>query len=86
MRIQSHLASTIAMAVDECIENPAEHSYVKQSSDRTIRWLERCKNEMARLNSLPDTINPKQMLFGINQGGPRELFCIRLCSFGHPHH
>lgn len=69
MQIQSHLASTIAMAFDECIENPAPYDYVKNSCDRTYRWLVRCKNEMARLNSLPETINPHQMLFGINQGG-----------------
>ena len=68
MQIQSNLASTIAMAFDECIENPAPYDYVKASCDRTYRWLVRCKNEMARLNSLPDTINPHQMLFGINQG------------------
>ena len=72
MQIQSHLASTIAMAFDECVENPAEHSYIKQSSARTIRWLERCKKEMERLNSLPETINRNQMLFGINQGGTYE--------------
>ena len=69
MQIQSNLASTIAMAFDECVENPAPYDYVKQSSERTIRWLKRCKDEMRRLNSLPDTINKKQMLFGINQGG-----------------
>lgn len=69
MQIQSHIASTIAMAFDECIENPATYDYVKQSVDRTTRWLERCKAEMARLNSLPETINPRQMLFGIGQGG-----------------
>ena len=69
MQIQSNLASTIAMAFDECVENPAPYDYVKQSSERTVRWLVRCKTEMARLNSLPDTINKKQMLFGINQGG-----------------
>ncbi len=69
MQIQSHIASTIAMAFDECIENPAPRDYVRNSIDRTTRWLERCKNEMARLNSLPETINKKQMLFGINQGG-----------------
>ena len=68
MQIQSHLGSTIAMAFDECIENPAEYKYTKQSCERTYRWLVRCKNEMARLNSLPDTVNPHQMLFGINQG------------------
>ncbi len=69
MQIQSHLASTIAMAFDECVENPAPYDYVKQSCDRTYRWLVRCKDEMARLNSLPETINKNQMLFGINQGG-----------------
>ena len=69
MQIQSNLASTIAMAFDECIENPSPYDYVKQSSERTIRWLERCKKEMDRLNALPDTINKQQMLFGINQGG-----------------
>ncbi|MCQ2425263.1 MAG: tRNA guanosine(34) transglycosylase Tgt [Lachnospiraceae bacterium] len=72
MRIQSNLASTIAMAFDECIENPAEYKYVKNSCDRTYRWLVRCKNEMARLNSLPETINPSQLLFGINQGSTYE--------------
>ena len=72
MQIQSNLASTIAMAFDECVENPAPYDYVKQSSERTTRWLVRCKNEMARLNSLPETINKKQMLFGINQGGTYE--------------
>ena len=69
MQIQSHIASTIAMAFDECIENPAPRDYVKASVDRTTRWLARCQNEMARLNSLPETINKNQMLFGINQGG-----------------
>ncbi len=69
MQIQSHIASTIAMAFDECIENPAPRDYVRKSLDRTTRWLERCQNEMARLNSLPETINKDQMLFGINQGG-----------------
>ena len=72
MQIQSHLASTIAMAFDECIENPAPYDYVKQSCERTTRWLVRCKAEMARLNSLPETINRDQMLFGINQGGVFE--------------
>ena len=72
MQIQSNLASTIAMAFDECIENPAPYNYVKESCARTTRWLERCKAEMARLNSLPDTINPHQMLFGINQGSTYE--------------
>ena len=69
MQIQSNLASTIAMAFDECVENPAPYDYVKQSADRTYRWLVRCKDEMKRLNSLPDTINKEQLLFGINQGG-----------------
>ena len=68
MQIQSHLGSTIAMAFDECVENPAKYEYSRQSCARTTRWLRRCKEEMARLNSLPDTINPRQMLFGINQG------------------
>ena len=68
MQIQSNLGSTIAMAFDECIENPAEYNYTKQSVERTVRWLERCKTEMTRLNSLDDTINKNQMLFGINQG------------------
>lgn len=69
MQIQSNLASTIAMAFDECIENPAPREYVQRSVDRTYRWLERCKAEMNRLNSLDDTINKNQLLFGINQGG-----------------
>ena len=68
MRIQSNLGSTIAMAFDECVENPAEYFYAKQSCARTTRWLKRCKAEMRRLNSLDGTINPQQMLFGINQG------------------
>ena len=68
MQIQSNLGSTIAMAFDECIENPAPYDYTKKSIERTVRWLERCKKEMTRLNSLEDTINKKQMLFGINQG------------------
>lgn len=69
MQIQSHLASTIAMALDECPSSVAEHSYIDRSCGRTVRWLYRCQDEMARLNSLPETINRKQMLFGINQGG-----------------
>ena len=69
MQIQSNLASTIAMAFDECPPSHAELSYIQHSVDRTTRWLERCKREMARLNSLPDTINKEQLLFGINQGG-----------------
>lgn len=68
MRIQSNLGSTIAMAFDECPSSVAERSYVKASVDRTARWLERCKKEMARLNGLEETINPHQLLFGINQG------------------
>ena len=68
MQIQSHLASTVAMAFDECPSSVAEREYVQHSVDRTTRWLVRCKAEMDRLNSLPDTINPHQMLFGINQG------------------
>lgn len=72
MQIQSNLASTIAMAFDECIENPAPYDYVKKSCDRTYRWLVRCKAEMARLNTLPETINKDQMLFGIGQGGTYE--------------
>ena len=72
MQIQSNLASTIAMVFDECIENPAEYNYTKNSCDRTVRWLKRCKTEMKRLNSLDDTINKKQMLFGINQGSTFE--------------
>lgn len=68
MRIQSNLASTIAMAFDECIENPAEYGYVERSCRRTTRWLHRCKRELARLSEREDTLNPQQMLFGINQG------------------
>lgn len=68
MQIQSNLASTIAMAFDECPSSVAERSYVEQSVARTTRWLKRCKKEMARLNGLEVTINPRQMLFGINQG------------------
>ena len=72
MQIQSNLASTIAMAFDECPPHPATREYMQKSVDRTTRWLERCKKEMDRLNSLPDTINKQQMLFGINQGGTFE--------------
>lgn len=68
MQIQSNLGSTIAMAFDECPPSKAEREYVKPSVERTTRWLKRCKAEMARLNSLEDTVNPKQLLFGINQG------------------
>ena len=69
MQIQSHLGSTIAMAFDECVENPAPYKYVKDSQERTVRWLKRCRAELDRLNSLEGTVNPDQMLFGINQGG-----------------
>jgi queuine tRNA-ribosyltransferase len=69
MQIQSNLASTIAMAFDECPPHPATREYMQNSVDRTTRWLERCVREMKRLNELPDTINREQMLFGINQGG-----------------
>lgn len=72
MRIQSNLASTIAMAFDECAPHPCTREYMQNSVDRTTRWLVRCKAEMERLNSLPDTINPSQLLFGINQGGTFE--------------
>ena len=72
MQIQSHLGSDIAMAFDECVENPAPYGYVKQSCERTVRWLRRCKEEHDRLNALPDCVNPRQMLFGINQGGTYE--------------
>ena len=72
MQIQSNLASTIAMAFDECIPNPSTKEYVIDSVARTTRWLERCKIEVDRLNSLPQTINKEQMLFGINQGGVYE--------------
>ncbi len=77
MQIQSNLASTIAMAFDECIENPAEYDYVKLSCERTFRWLYKCKDEMERLNSLSGTINNKQMLFGINQGSTYEDLRIK---------
>ena len=69
MRIQSNLGSDIAMAFDECIENPSPRDYVQRSCDRTARWLERCKAEHDRLNAQPGTVNPGQMLFGIDQGG-----------------
>ena len=72
MQIQSNLASTIAMAFDECVENPAPYDYVKASTERTYRWLVRCREELTRLNSLDRTINKKQMFFGINQGGTYE--------------
>lgn len=72
MQIQSNLGSDIAMAFDECVENPATYEYAKASCERTLRWLERCKAEHDRLNALPDAINPSQMLFGINQGATFE--------------
>lgn len=72
MQIQSNLGSTIAMAFDECPSSVASREYVQQSVDRTTRWLERCKREMERLNGLADTINPHQLLFGINQGAIYE--------------
>ena len=72
MQIQSNLGSTIAMAFDECPSSVADRKYIENSVARTTRWLQRCKDEMARLNSLEDTINKNQMLFGINQGGILE--------------
>ena len=69
IRIQSHIGSTIAMAFDECVENPAPYKYVKDSHERTVRWLKRCRAELDKLNSQEGTVNPHQMLFGINQGG-----------------
>ena len=77
MQIQSNLASTIAMAFDECPSSVAERDYVQKSVDRTTRWLERCKTEMKRLNSLPETINKEQLLFGINQGAIYEDIRVR---------
>ena len=77
MQIQSNLGSTIAMAFDECVENPATHQYSQKSCERTTRWLYRCKDEMERLNALHDTINKKQMLFGINQGCTYEDLRIK---------
>ena len=77
MQIQSHLASTIAMAFDECPPALAEREYVERSVDRTTRWLLRCKKEMERLNSLPETINKEQLLFGINQGAIFDDIRIR---------
>lgn len=77
MRIQSNLGSTIAMALDECMENPASYDYAKNSVERTTRWLVRCKRELERLNALPDTVNKKQMLFGINQGSTFDDLRIR---------
>lgn len=77
MQIQSNLASTIAVAFDECPSSTLDRDYIERSVDRTARWLRRCKAEMERLNALPDTINPHQMLFGINQGGVFEDIRIR---------
>ena len=77
MRIQSHLGSTIAMAFDECVENPAPYPYVKASEERTVRWLKRCRAELDRLNVEEGTVNPNQMLFGINQGGTYKDLRIR---------
>ena len=77
MQIQSNLGSDIAMAFDECVENPAPYDYVKRSCERTARWLVRCKTELDRLNALPDTVNPGQVLFGINQGGTYPELRIR---------
>ena len=77
MRIQSNLASTIAMAFDECIQNPAPRGYVENSIERTTRWLHRCRAELDRLNALEDTLNPNQLLFAINQGGTYSDLRIR---------
>lgn len=77
MQIQSRLGSTIAMAFDECVENPSPYEYAEKSCERTTRWLIRCKEEMARLNALPETINPHQLLFGINQGCTYDDLRIR---------
>lgn len=77
MRVQSDLGSTIAMAFDECIENPSPYRYVEKSIERTTRWLERCVKEHERLNALPDTVNPDQLLFGIDQGGTYEDLRVR---------
>ena len=77
MQIQSNLGSTIAMAFDECPSSRADYDYIRNSVERTTRWLERCKKELERLNSLPDTVNPRQLLFGINQGGTYADIRIR---------
>ncbi len=77
MQIQSNLGSTIAMAFDECAPHPATREYMQNSVDRTTRWLVRCRDEMERLNALPDTVNPHQLLFGISQGGTFEDIRIR---------
>ena len=72
MKIQSNLGSTIAMAFDECVETPATYKYVKESHERTVRWLKRCKAELEKLNGLEETLNREQIMFGINQGGVYE--------------
>ena len=72
MQIQANLGSDIAMAFDECVENPSPREYVRASAERTYRWLVRCRDEQARLRSLPDAVNPGQVLWGINQGGDYE--------------
>lgn len=77
MQIQSNLGSTIAMAFDECIANPSGYEYTMQSCERTTRWLHRCRDELTRLNALQGTINPKQLLFGINQGGTYDDLRIK---------
>ena len=77
MRIQSNLGSTIAMAFDECIANPSPRDYVERSIERTNRWLARCREELDRLNALPNTLNPEQLLFGIGQGGVYNDLRIR---------
>lgn len=77
MRIQSNLGSTIAMAFDECIANPSPRDYVERSIERTTRWLARCRAELDRLNALPNTLNPEQLLFGIGQGGVYNDLRIR---------
>ena len=77
MRIQSNLGSTIAMAFDECIANPSPRDYVERSIERTSRWLARCRDELDRLNALPNTLNPEQLLFGIGQGGVYNDLRIR---------
>ena len=77
MTIQSHLGSTIAMAFDECVENPAPYQYVKASEERTVRWLRRCRAKLDELNAKEGTVNPHQMLFGINQGGTYKDLRIR---------
>ena len=79
MQIQANLGSTIAMAFDECVENPAQHDYSKASCERTTRWLKRCKDEMARLKHEGISVNPDQLLFGINQGGTFEDIRIAHC-------